>query len=147
MPRYTPQQAAEILGISTEAIRQRIRRGSLPSEKAEDGRVYVHLDASQQRTDDVRTDERTLSAAHLDSLQDQITYLRQQLEQANERDREQRRIIAALTQRIPELPSNTPPEATERPTETSESSGKGTAPPAPQTATQRRSWWQRIFGQ
>jgi hypothetical protein len=105
--RVTPRRAAEILGISTEAVRQRIRRGSLRSDKDVDGRVYVYFDTSQQSTDEVRTDERTISAAYSDSLrvqinslQEQVTYLRQQLDQANERDREQRRVIAALlTQR------------------------------------------------
>jgi predicted site-specific integrase-resolvase len=107
--RVTPQQAADILGISTEAVRQRIRRGRMRSDKDAGGRVYVYLDASQQKsTDDVQTHERSISAAHSDyllhlqinSLQEQVNYLRQQLDQANERDREQRRVISALlTQR------------------------------------------------
>jgi hypothetical protein len=37
-----------------------------------------------------------------------IAALREQLAQVNERDRENRRIIAALTQRLPELPSRRP---------------------------------------
>ena len=44
------------------------------------------------------------AAALFESLQARIADLREQLEQAHERDRENRRIIAALTQRIPELP-------------------------------------------
>jgi hypothetical protein len=106
--RVTPQQAADILGISTEAVRQRIRRGSLRSDKDVDGRVYVYLDASQQSTDAVRTGEQAVSEARSDyllhlqinSLQEQVNYLRKQLDLANERDREQRRVISALlTQR------------------------------------------------
>jgi excisionase family DNA binding protein len=134
--RYTPQQAAELLGISTEAVRQRIRRGSLRAEKDADGRVYVHLDASEQRTDDARTNEQTLSAGHSDSLQEQITYLRKQLDTANERDREQRRIIAALTSRIPALPS----------------AGESPAAAPTEAAKQQPSegvqvsWWRRVFG-
>ena len=38
------KQAAEMLGISSEGIRQRIRRGTLRSEKDTDGRVYVFLE-------------------------------------------------------------------------------------------------------
>ncbi len=37
----------------------------------------------------------------------EVQYLRQQLEQTNERDREQRWIIAALTSRVPDLPADT----------------------------------------
>jgi DNA-directed RNA polymerase specialized sigma24 family protein len=40
------RQAATLLGISKDAVRQRIRRGTLRSGKGEDGRVYVYLDAS-----------------------------------------------------------------------------------------------------
>jgi excisionase family DNA binding protein len=39
--RLTVQEAAEVLGTSVDAVRMRVRRGSLPSEKDSDGRVYV----------------------------------------------------------------------------------------------------------
>ena len=42
--RVGVKQAAEVLGISSEGVRQRIRRGSLASEKDTDGRVYVFID-------------------------------------------------------------------------------------------------------
>src|SRR5215204_1393109 len=41
------KQAAEMLGISSEGIRQRIRRGTLGSEKDTDGRVYVFLEGEE----------------------------------------------------------------------------------------------------
>jgi hypothetical protein len=44
--RVPLRQATTLLGISKNAVRQRIRRGTLRSEKGEDGRVYVYLDAS-----------------------------------------------------------------------------------------------------
>src|SRR5436305_718005 len=40
--RFTIAQAATLLGTSRDAVRQRIRRGTLRSEKA-DGKWYVYL--------------------------------------------------------------------------------------------------------
>ena len=132
--RATPQQAAELLGISVEAVRQRIRRGTLRSEKGQDGSVWVYLDGSVRDTDSVQTVDQTLYTTHLET---EIAYLRQQLEQANERDREQRRIIAALTQRIPEL------EAPSEPRESSVPKSEGDAPTPEEPP---RTWWRRLFG-
>jgi magnesium-transporting ATPase (P-type) len=42
--RLTLAEAAQLLGISKSAVRQRVRRGTLRSDKGEDGRVYVYLD-------------------------------------------------------------------------------------------------------
>ena len=41
------KQAAQVLGISTDAVHKRVKRGSLGSEKGQDGRVYVWLDLDQ----------------------------------------------------------------------------------------------------
>src|SRR5215207_377531 len=62
--RATVSEAADIIGISAEAVRMRIRRGTLPSERHE-GTVYVILDTDRtQRVGDMsgnvsgdRTDE------------------------------------------------------------------------------------------
>jgi hypothetical protein len=43
---YPLRVAATHLGISTEAVRMRVKRGTLPSEKR-DGRVYVYVDTDQ----------------------------------------------------------------------------------------------------
>ena len=52
----------------------------------------------------------------LTQMEGRIDSLECQLEQANERDRENRRIIAALTQRIPAIKApESPTEATEQP--------------------------------
>jgi seryl-tRNA synthetase len=137
--RATPQHAAELLGISVEAVRQRIRRGTLRSDKDKDGSVWVYLDESVRDTDSVQTTDQTLYTTHLEN---EISYLRQQLEQANERDREQRRIIAALTQRIPEL------EAPSEPRESPETATVATeeANPRPERVEEHVPWWRRWFG-
>ena len=41
------KQAAQVLGISTDAVHKRVKRGSLHSEKDPNGRVYVWLDFDQ----------------------------------------------------------------------------------------------------
>jgi hypothetical protein len=99
--RTTVAEAAEILGISAEAVRGRIRRGTIPVER-EGGVVYVLLGgASEERTTGDRTD------LLIAELQDRV----RSLEEAN---RENRRIIAALTSRIPQLEApERPPEARE----------------------------------
>jgi hypothetical protein len=43
--RVTLREAADILGMSKEAVRKRVTRGTLPSGVAEDGRRYVCIDA------------------------------------------------------------------------------------------------------
>src|SRR5829696_7363337 len=92
----TVAEAAAVLGVSQDAVRKRIKRDSIRYEHAPNGRVYVYLDASQtaRDTDQDRVQDRT--DALIAELQDRV----RSLEEAN---RENRRIIAALTQRIPEI--------------------------------------------
>jgi hypothetical protein len=42
-------QASEELGVSVEAVRKRVKRGSLRSDKGPDHRVYVYLDTGATR--------------------------------------------------------------------------------------------------
>src|SRR5829696_6048483 len=142
--RTTVAEAAEILGISAEAVRGRIRRGTLPVER-EGGKVYVLLeaepedrtDADQPRTTGDQPGDRT--DALIAELQDRV----RSLEEANS---ENRRIIAALTSRMPaiEAPSDAPgaPETGE------EQQGRGEPRPDAPGAQEgaRRPWWSRIIG-
>src|SRR5215210_4093743 len=89
--RVTQREAAEVLGVSVEAIRKRIKRGTLPSEKGEDGRRYVYLDDAPDATHPQAEDEAPGFQAPLIEAKDEtIRLLREQLEQAHERDRENR---------------------------------------------------------
>ncbi len=140
--RLTVGQAAERLGISAEAVRQRIKRDTLHHVK-DAGTVYVLFDTRQD------ADRKTNQALIVQRLDSEVAYLRDQLDQANERDRENRRIIAALTQRIPELPPapepGSPPDATGSPETASTDAGRGSVPGRGE-APQHRPWWRRIFG-
>jgi hypothetical protein len=103
--RFSVYEAAEVMGVTVDAIRKRISRGTIPHERDEEGRVWVLLDTDQYTASKVQDTDRTESdvAALISAKDETIAALREQLEQANERDRENRRIIAALTSRIPEL--------------------------------------------
>src|SRR5215211_5746643 len=48
--RVTIKEAAARLGVTEAAIRKRIQRGSLDKEMGSDGRVYVYLDLSQDKS-------------------------------------------------------------------------------------------------
>jgi hypothetical protein len=76
----------------------------------------VWVEASpQDRRGPSATSQRPSSdqAGRIEDLRDEVAYLREQLQQANERDRENRRIIAALTSRIPAIEA--PPDERESP--------------------------------
>jgi hypothetical protein len=104
--RLDLREAAEILGASVDAVRKRIQRGTLESEKV-DGKVYVWLDDGAPRSDI----ETLISEmrAHNETL-------REQLEAERQAHAEARRLLAAALERIPpqiEPPRETPSEAPE----------------------------------
>jgi hypothetical protein len=87
--RLTVPEAAQALGITTDAIRMRLSRGTLDTERVE-GRVYVLLE------DDVSADGSGESSALISEMRDQIEFLRRELERRNQ-------LLAAALSRIPEL--------------------------------------------
>jgi hypothetical protein len=125
--RLDVKQAAHTLGISTDAVHKRVRRGTLAADKDPDGKVFVYLDGA---LDDGYTSDRR--DAHIASLEDQIDFLRRELERKDT-------IILTMAQRIPELEA--PSEPREAPVSASEGPGKGGGPPD----GERRSWWRRFF--
>jgi hypothetical protein len=148
-------EAAQILGISPEAVRARIQRGTLQKEKGSDGTVYVRLNADQTRSYGDRTEDATRGQSRdqtqlVDSLEEQISFLRAELVTRNEELRRKDHIIAALTERIPELPA--PAWASQDPQEgpvAASGDPKRSAPPEePQEPSEqrKRSWWREFFG-
>jgi hypothetical protein len=140
--RITVPEAAAELGITEAAVRGRIKRGTLRSYR-ESGTVYVLLEGGAPTTNrDAPTDKPT-------NQSELVAVLREQLEAEREANRENRRIIAALASRIPEL------EAPSEPREPPESAASDTAEPRSATEEQQeqtsrpqeeRSWWRRMFG-
>ena len=154
-------EAAELLGVSKDAVRMRVKRGTLRSEKGEDGRVYVWVNV----TPDGDSPNTNLQG-EVEHYRELIDELRDRVRSLEEANSENRHIIAALTQRIPELPAASevaPPDAPG-------SSGQGAqeqdgAEPRPATAGPQDSYerprdtaefpvrwsltrprWRRVFG-
>ena len=105
-------EAAEALGISPEAVRNRLSRGTLESVK-ENGRVFVLIDRGMSRdTDDTPPDTPVESTAVIDAKDETIRILEEQLESERAASAELRRIVAGLVQRVPELePAREPRES------------------------------------
>jgi hypothetical protein len=137
-------QAAKLLGLSAEAVRSRVQRGTLESEKV-GGTVYVLLeDSAQTRPNTDETQASTGTQTHLSgdqtdfiaSLQGQIEWLRGEVERKDT-------LLMTLMQRIPELEA--PREARDDPETASAAPGRGTA--QKDNVTQEKpSWWRRFFG-
>lgn len=172
--RLTLRQAAARLGVSESAIRKRVERGTLRSDKGQDGRRYVYLDSAELGADEVAdtgadtgadtsaTHEReALISEMVEELRAEVHYLRDQLHQelgrrSAEAERYQQ-IVAALTtanaslsERLRELepPQATSQESTDE-AETVEEEPERVEPrPAKGEAQEgaRRPWWRRWLG-
>jgi hypothetical protein len=81
------REAAGLLGVSKEAIRKRVVRGTLPSEVGEDGRRYVYIEAgSDVAATEAPTHERDVLISEMaEELHDELHYLREQLNQELQR--------------------------------------------------------------
>ncbi len=148
--RVTVAQAAELLGLSAEAVRSRVQRGTLVSEKV-NGTVYVLLeDTAQTRpnTDEAHLQDGTQThligdqTEFIGSLQGQIEWLRREVERKDT-------LLMTLMQRVPELDPvrDATPEPRDASETTSEDSGKDSVPPEQSEPLKRkRSWWREFFG-
>jgi hypothetical protein len=154
--RLTVQEAAGALGTSVDAVRSRIRRGSLESEKGEDGRVFVWLGSDQSSDKPQAEDEgwhSRLAEPLIEELRDRVRSLEDQLREERRANEENRRLLAAALERIPAIEApvqDTPSEAPEAPTEAREQPGRVGPQPAvggAQEGSQRAPWWRRIFGE
>ncbi len=142
--RYTVTEAAEILGITVEAVRSRIKRGTLEHERTDEG-VFVWLDTDRIETGRKPDEDRSFDRSELvEALREQVADLREQLEAERAANRENRRLLAAALERIPPQ-LEAPPEAPESPESAGETSGSTQAEPE-EPSPERPSWWRRWFG-
>src|SRR5215203_6981611 len=123
--KVTIQEAARRLGVKEDAVRKRIQRRSMRHEKAEDGRVYVWVDAAQDTTRDTGQTAQdayqdTAQDERVEDLREQVGYLRRQLDEEREARRRADTIIAQLARAteeqartIRELEAPASPEAPE----------------------------------
>jgi hypothetical protein len=124
--RVDLRTAAQSLDTSVDAVRKRIQRGTLDSEKAEDGRVYVWLDTSLEGE----------SGALISELRDRVDFLQRELERKD----------AILLNMTEALKAISPPEVRESPETPSEPRPSTTEAPEAETPAEGRPWWRRWFG-
>jgi|SRR5829696_1360331 len=134
--RLTVAQAADQLGISVDAMRARVKRGTVATER-EGGRVYVLLDIAQDAAQDAAGAGE--SNALISQLRDEVAYLRDENRRKDE-------LLAAALSRIPpaiEAPSEArgSPETVEEEPEAAPPP-RSDAPGAQEGA--RRPWWRRV---
>ncbi len=176
--RMTVEEAARSLGIKEESVRKRVRRGKMRSEKNEVGRLYVYVDATKtaggeyaekpENLSDRSADESRGAARELiESKDETIRILHDQLQQEREARRRADTIIAQLTQTnaalaqwVPELKATqTHEEVAQRPEEgAAEVHGQGSAGDSrgyvrprdtaefPVGGSLAHPWWRRVFG-
>ena len=144
--------AAARLGVSPEAIRKRIARGSLTGEKR-GGVWYVLLpdamsgqlmrQSGRARRPDAsgQPDAASGHAELIAELRSRVAFLEERVIFYERQVEHQAGMLADLARRVPELPAGRP-EGTTVPTPEQTHS-------APQTAVTpppRRPWWRRLFG-
>src|SRR5215218_10379722 len=127
--RLTFAQAADQLGISVDAMRARVKRATVTTER-EGGRVYVLLDTDQDADQDATGAGE--SNALISQLRDEIAYLRDENRRKDE-------LLAAALSRIPsaiEAPSEArgSPEPVEQEPERAEPRSDA---PSPQEGVRR----------
>jgi hypothetical protein len=148
--RYTVPEAAEILGLTVEAVRGRIKRDKLRSTK-EGSTVYVYLDTdqiptSQQPDEDQTAQPQPDTTALLSEMRGRIEDLRLQLEAERAAHSESRRLLLeALTKIPPAIEAPASPEPRESP-ESPGPSETSTEERAGHETPSERPWWRRMFG-
>jgi hypothetical protein len=155
--RLTVAQAAQALGLTEGAVRSRIKRGTLRTTK-EGGTVYVRLgggtsQANQTPNAGVPDDQSELIV----SLQDQVGYLREQLDAEREARTEERRradtilaqLSAANAEQARTIRAIEAPQESSEDAETVEEQPEGTDPRSNTAGAQedvQRPWWRRLIG-
>jgi len=148
----TVAEASAVLGVTVEAVRGRIKRGTLDHERTDKG-VFVFLEAEQttdrprpatdQTTDRLQSD----SSALISAKDETIATLRDQLEAERQAHAEARRLLMAALERIPPQ-IEAPSEPQESPETVEEEHGRG-GPHSDVAGAQegvQRPWWRRMFG-
>jgi hypothetical protein len=159
--RVTIKEAAARLGVTEAAVRKRIQRGSLDKEMGSDGRVYVYLDLSQDKSHPESQVHRDSAVQELvEELRDRVAFLERSLERRSIEAERYQQIVAGLTQtnnqlsaRVLELEAPVePPVSTEsrevgaqRHAEAAPTSAPGRGGAEAQNGAQRP-WWKRMFG-
>jgi uncharacterized small protein (DUF1192 family) len=126
MDRVTVAEAATRMGISQDAVRQRIRRNTIEHDKDKDGRVYVYIDATDTEYDTVHDDDHdSVQLELVAELRERIRLLETELDDRKEESRRKDHLLAAALERIPAIEAPASPEPSESPETPSEGTDKG----------------------
>jgi uncharacterized small protein (DUF1192 family) len=143
MDRVSVAEAARRLGVSQDAVYKRIKRGTIPYEKAEDDKTYVYIDQSvdgDETSTDATTDASTdpfINTVLVAELRNRVRFLEEELQRKDA-------ILMSLVQRVPQLePAQQPPGAPE----TAADEPGRVEPRARATEAAERPWWKRLFGE
>ena len=130
--RLDYKEAAKALGISTDAVRMRVRRGTLPSERDEKG-VKVILNADQVRPDPDDTND-----ALNEHLREEVEYLREENQRKDH-------LIAALIQKVPALQAASDERRDVNATRDDPVGGYSDTGSPGGIREKSSSWWSRLF--
>ena len=155
--RVPVEDAANILGITANAVRKRIERGTLRSEREGDTR-YVLLDADMSRHaanmppgmpgDQILMVERLESEVAFlrDLLRSRDEELRREREAREEAERRRDTIIMHMAERIPELEAPLVQQGVSNANVEGAGRGKDRASDDTQIVSEHRGWLRRFFG-
>jgi len=111
--KLTVPEAAEALGISGDAVRSRIKRGTLPTVR-EGGRVFVVLGGTDRLSTQAQPTNPPSTDLLYQEMSERIRYLERQVEEEREARRRADTLLARLMDRMPELEApREAPEASE----------------------------------
>jgi hypothetical protein len=146
---YTAAEAADMLGITTGAVRIRLSCATLPRVR-EGGTVYVLLPADMSRDTDRYADDVPTGMPHgepdtlTSELRDRLRYVEGQLEAERQAHSEARKLLAAALERIPAIEA--PQETQESPETVDEQQGRGERCPTPLRERLRKAYRGRKSG-
>ena len=157
---YTATQAAHILRLTPTRVRQLLQSGELEGERDEAGHWLIPARAVHERLERLRRESFLEAVGYdpssvregslqelLEVLSSQVEMLRAELDEAHAANRENRRIIAGLVERIPAIEASGASDERESP-QTVKDEPERTEPRAATGGAQedtRRPWWRRII--
>jgi hypothetical protein len=171
--RLPVAEAAELLGVTPSAVRKRVERGTLASDKEEDGRLFVYLDLTATDHDDRRTtphdtprpshdapratprdgshdtSDGLTGDAVIRELRNHVADMQDQIRFLREELERKDAILLTLAQRVPELEptKEEPTEPSGSSLTASEASADGSSRgQSPEEGQQKPSWWKRFLG-
>jgi excisionase family DNA binding protein len=142
--RVTVAEAAERLSITKEAVRKRIHRGTLRSDRAPDGTVMVYVPPSTTAGGTPSSPDGAIDLLYQE-MRERIAYLEHQVEEEREARRRADMLLARLVERVPELEApqdapGSPASRSDAPTPT-EAGGEHE-----EAEVDQRGWFRRFFG-